>query len=192
MSRRFLGLIGLLLAAASCSGGGDDAGPAVATLAATSSTTVGIDPNRQTEEQVLELVQCLRDEGINVPDPTITGDGNVRFAPPADFSAGDINDLQAAAVVCEEFIEGLNIGFENIDTTNISDNLLVFADCMRENGFDIRDPDFSLMTPVDGTFPNGGPFGVLDFTDSDFIAALPACQEFLNNLGTPVADQSSG
>ncbi len=181
-----------MLTAASCSGGADDATPGVATLAATSSTTAAIDTNRQTEEQVLELVQCLRDEGINVPDPAITGDGIIQFSPPADFAADDLADLQAAAVVCEEFIEGLDIGFENIDTTTISDNLLVFADCMRENGFDIRDPDFSLMTPVDGTFPNGGPFGALDVTDPDFIAALPACQEFLTNLGTPVDDQPSG
>jgi hypothetical protein len=137
-------------------------------------------------------VQCLRDEGINVPEPTITGDGNVRFSPPADFGAGDLADLQAAGVVCEEFLEGLDIGFENIDTTTIGDNLLVFAACMRENGFDIRDPDFSLLATTDGAFPTGGPFGELDFSDPDFIAALPNCQELLNNLGTPLDTQPSG
>ncbi len=192
MSRRFQGLIALALIAAACSGGGDDASPGVATLAATSSTTVDVDPGRETEEQVLKLVQCLRDEGINVPDPTITGDGNIRFSPPADFAADDLADLQAAVVVCEEFIEGLDIGVENIDTTTIADNLLIFADCMRDNGFDIRDPDFSLLETIDGSFPPGGPFGDLDISDPDFIAALPECQQFLNNLGTPPTTQPSG
>ena len=130
MSRKLLSLIVLALVAGGCSSGSDSTTPGVATLAPTTSTSAGIDPLRQTEEKVRQLVQCLRDEGINVPDPTITGDGNVRFTPPADFGAGDLNDLQAAAVVCEEFLEGLDIGIENIDTTTIGDNLLIFASCM--------------------------------------------------------------
>ena len=192
MPSKLIGLMAIALVAASCSGGSDNATPGVATLSPTTSTTAEIDPLRETEERVRELVQCLRDEGINVPDPTITGDGNVQFTPPTDFGAGDLADLQAAAVVCEEFLEGLDIGIENIDTTTIGDNLLVFAACMRENGFDIRDPDFSLFTTTDGTFPTGGPFGDLDVTDPDFLTALPECQDLLANLGTPLDSQPSG
>ena len=188
MSSKLIGLMAIALVAASCSGGSDDATPGVATLSPTTSTTAEIDPLRETEERVRELVQCLRDEGINVPDPTITGDGNVQFGPPADFGADDLDDLQAAAEVCEELLEGLDIGIENIDLTTIGDNLLKFAVCMRANGYDIRDPDFSLLTPADGSLPIGGPFGDLDVTDPDFLAALPECADLLANLGT-VNDQ---
>ena len=192
MSSKLLPLLVIALVATSCSGD-DNATPGVATLSPTTSTTAEFDPLRETEEQVLELVQCLRDEGINVPEPTITGDGNIRFSPPADFGAGDLADLQFAAEACAELIEGLDIGFENIDLTTITDNLLLFAGCMRDNGYDIRDPDFSLFVPgPDGSVPTGGPFGDLDFSDPDFIAALPACQLLLNNLGTPADPQPSG
>lgn len=193
MSSKLLNLVTIALVATSCSGGSDDAAPGVATLSPTTSTSAEIDPLRETEEQARELVQCLRDEGLNVPDPTITGDGNIRFSPPADFGAADVANLQAAAEACADLIEGLDIGFENIDLTTITDNLLLFASCMRDNGYDIRDPDFSLFEPgPDGSIPTGGPFGDLDFTDPDFTAAFPACQELLNNLGTPADSQPSG
>ena len=193
MLGKFLGLVIIAVVAASCSGGNDDATPGVATLTPTTDTVVGVDPLRETEEQARELVQCLRNEGVNVPDPTITGDGNIRFSPPADFGAGDLGTLQTAADACADLIEGLDIGFQNIDLTTITDNLLVFASCMRDNGYDIRDPDFSLFVPgPDGSVPTGGPFGDLDFTDPGFIAAFPACQELLNNLGTPPDSQPSG
>jgi len=182
MSRKLVGVAVLSLVAVSCSGG-DDATPGVATLAGTVTTIAVVESDIDTEQQLLTFVQCMRDEGIDLPDPTVSADGNVQLSPPRDFAPGDLEEIQLAADNCDEFLEGIDLGFNNIDLTTITDNLLVFAACMRENGYDIRDPDFSLLTPGSGSFPNAGPFGDLDFLDPDFVAALPACQSLLANLG---------
>ena len=185
MLRKLLGLIVIALVAVSCSSRSDDATPGVATLASTTSTTGPAEPDIDTEEQVLRFTQCMRDEGVDLPDPTVDAGGNVQFSPPRNFAPGDVEKLQAAADVCGELLEGLDIGVDNIDLTTITDNLLIFAACMRDNGYDIRDPDFDLFAPGNGSVPNAGPFGELDFSDPDFIAAFPACESLLANLGEP-------
>jgi hypothetical protein len=66
----------------------------------------------------------------------------------------------------------------NFDFTEIQDTLLVFAQCMRDNGFDLPDPDFSNFDLAGGV----GPFGEIDPTEPDFEKALEACQDIFANL----------
>ncbi len=127
MSSKFLGVCALALIAVSCSGG-DDATPGVATLAGTVTTVEVVEPDIDTEQQLLAFVQCMRDEGIDLPDPTVSADGNVQLAPPRDFAPGDLEEIQLAADNCDDFLEGIDLGFNNIDLTTITDNLLVLEE----------------------------------------------------------------
>jgi len=56
--------------------------------------------------------------------------------------------------------------------------LLAFAQCMRDNGFDLPDPNFSNFDLAGGV----GPFGEIDPTEPDFEEALEACQDIFANL----------
>ena len=51
--------------------------------------------------------------------------------------------------------------------------LIDFSQCMRDNGFDLPDPDFSNFDLAGGV----GPFGEIDPTLPDFEAALETCQD---------------
>ena len=62
---------------AACTIGGEES-QGVATIESTTATTV-IDEETTFEEGVLEFAQCMREEGINFPDPTFDIDGNPQF-----------------------------------------------------------------------------------------------------------------
>ncbi len=136
-----------------------------------------------TEDQLLDFAQCMRDQGVALPDPTVDAEGNPQLAPPDDFDPGDLSELLAAAEQCEEFLEGVTLGFEDFDLTAATDTLLVFAECMRSNGFDLPDPDFSLIDPQSGSIPTAGPFGDIDLQDPDFLAGFSVCGDLIADLG---------
>jgi len=81
---------------------------------------------------------------------------------------------------------GVSLGFEDLDITAITDTLVEFAACMRDNGYDLPDPDFSIIRPTSGSIPNAGPFGDIDITDPDFLDAFAACDDLITNLGVPL------
>ena len=63
-------------------------------------------------------------------------------------------------------------GLSSEDLTGREDELLALAVCMRENGYDMPDPDFS----GDG-HSGAGPFGdAIDIDDPDFLTAARSCE----------------
>ena len=170
------------LTLAACGGSTDSNG--VASIDGVSTTTAA-DAVFDEEQQLLRFAACMRDQGIDLPDPSVDADGNVDLVPPADFDPADIEDLIAAAEACQEFLEGVALGFDDIDLTAITDTLVEFAACMRDNGYDLPDPDFSLIDPDSGSVPTAGPFGNIDLEDDDFLAAFGVCQPLIADLGVP-------
>ena len=187
-------------------------GTATETTATTASDAVGADdaptattadpaskgPGEETadadlsdEERLLRFADCMRDNGVDFPDPVVEADGTVKFGfRPGAGGAGAAQDLgrdpdlPAAREACEDLLEGLSFGpgSGNFDTTELQDTLLEFAQCMRDNGVDMGDPDLSDFGPGgnrdDGE--GGGPFGGIDFEDPDVAAALEVCQAEVN------------
>lgn len=142
------------------------------------------------EEVLLAFAACMRDNGVEFPDPIVEADGTVTFGlrPGAGGgqNAGDLQaigrdpDLPAARDACSPLIEGraLGPGGRNSDEVQIeiADRLLEFAQCMRDNGVDVGDPDPNAFGPGSG---GGRPFGDLDFGDADVSAAFEACSDQL-------------
>jgi len=66
----------------------------------------------------------------------------------------------------------VTFGLSAEDLTGREDELLAFAVCMRENGYDMPDPDFT------GNGHSGaGPFGdAIDTDDPDFQRAVESCE----------------
>lgn len=135
------------------------------------------------EDALLEFASCMRENGIeDFEDPQINADGSIEFrAPAGDAGTIDRELLTVARDACSQHLEGLSIGPGNIDRSEIEDLFVEFASCMRENGYDMPDPDFS-GEPRQG----GGPFTEIDPNDPAFQSAMEACEEiFAGSLRLP-------
>ena len=174
-------LVGVAVLAAAC--GGDDNGDAdgvasiedvVTTSAAPGETTTAPEPDGSDEEAVLEFASCMRQRDIDFPDPTVDADGNVGFdlASLRTLTDTDEAELNAAFEACVPLLSGVSFGFERIFDADFQDDLVTFAGCMRENGFDMPDPDFAALTTTGEIFPS-----TLDINDPDFDVAFEACQD---------------
>ncbi len=177
--RPILVLAALVLVVAAC--GGSDNG--VASLEDGPTTTAGAEDALVGDEaKLMSFAECMRDSGVpEFPDPVVTEDGAVDFAGGFEqFEDFDQDALEEGFDACVDHLEGLSFapGGENFDLTGIQDTLLEFAQCMRANGFDLPDPDFSNFDLASGV----GPFGEIDPTDPGFEEALEACQHLFENL----------
>ncbi len=75
--------------------------------------------------------------------------------------------VHSALDVCQGHLENVTFGHGSADLTGREDELLAFAVCMRDNGYDMPDPDFS----GDG-HGGAGPFGdAIDTDDPAFQTA---------------------
>jgi hypothetical protein len=130
------------------------------------------------EEAMLAFAQCLRDQGLDVPDPEVDADGNLRLVRPnqGDGQQVDRETIEAARAACSDILEGVSFGIRDRDRTDIEDTLVEFASCMRDHGYEMPDPDFAAQPGPGG---GGGPFGEIDRTDPAFIEASEACGEIL-------------
>ncbi len=175
------------LVAAACSSGTSPSDEGVASLDSGSTPTTAAQDGaitEMTEEEVaLAFAQCLRDEGLVVDDPTVDGNGNVR--PPRmrdilDATEGvSREEVSAARDACMPLLDGFTFGFEGTDRTERDDQLLEFAACMRDNGYDMPDPNLS-SAPGSGS----GPFsGALDLEDPAFQEAAAACEGVFGGFG---------
>lgn len=182
---RALALVGALgLTLAACSSGGADDG--VATLGdGNSGSGASASPSIDPEDALADFAQCMRDNGIeDFPDPQVDENGQIIFGGPGGGDGGppsdaDLQDLQAAMQACQDLLpEGLGPGqISAEDQAAFQDALLEYAQCMRDQGIDFPDPDFS---GGDGEFAVGG--GGVDPNDPDFQAADEQCRPILDDV----------
>lgn len=176
---------GLLLAAC---GGSDSAG--VANLGTNTTPDEESDPTEaptDPQEAILAYTQCMRENGIDLPDPDFSGEpgqGGGGF-----FGQGGIDpedsDFQEAQEKCGSNLESIRGNFNPDNQEQFQDAALELAQCMRDRGFDVPDPDFSQGRPGQGGGgPGGGQGGGgilggsgLDPEDPEVQAALEECQE---------------
>jgi hypothetical protein len=181
--------IGLALAllVAACGGSADDG---VASLSGENgdqaTATDEATTEQDLEEAILAFSACMRENGIeDFQDPQISEDGGIAFQlgsgggdPP---TAAEREETQQAFQACSGLLEGQAFGpGAAIDTGEIEDRLYEFAACMRENGYDMPDPDLSAIGPQEeGSDPGEfqSPFGDIDPDDPAFQTAAEACQE---------------
>jgi len=140
-----------------------------------------IDPLAETEAAMLDFAQCLREQGFDVGDPTVDADGNVQLPPIEITSAvsgddpeegmADINERMAS---CEEHLDGVVMTGDSGGASGFEDTLLEYAQCMRENGYAMPDPDLSS---------GGGMIDLGDVDDDEFQAADTECSHLLADLG---------
>jgi hypothetical protein len=129
------------------------------------------------EDAMLEFTECMRDHGVDMPDPQTGGDGQGPVVMRREAgSAADEEAFQEAQDACDSIMEDAFGDRPRIDPeeqAEMQDNALAYAKCMREHGIDFPDPEFSEggmgMRLGDGIDPE----------DPDFIEAEEECEPLL-------------
>jgi hypothetical protein len=177
---------------AACSGAA--ATPGVATLDdPEASGSPGASPSATLNPQdaFLAYAQCMRENGIDMPDPQVSEDGSGETRVtisggegPSNGGAADKATFEKADTACRHFLASVTQdgnGFQM--SAEDQDKMLQFARCMREHGVDMPDPDFS----GGGAIIKGGPGddgpGAFDPDSDEFQAAQEACQSLLPGGG---------
>ncbi|MEX2651918.1 MAG: hypothetical protein WD473_05685 [Acidimicrobiia bacterium] len=192
---RFRALFALAVLFAACSGSAAGTDDSVASLDDSTATTLA-EATADPEAAAIAFTECMRENGVEMEDPTVDADGNVLPGGPTDLpdpedggqaqaGPGQLGeDLQAAFEECGDLLGGTAFGFTPEDQTELQDQLLALAQCLRDQGLDVADPDLSNPPgggPQEGP-QEGGPFGI-DFQDPEVQAAMDQCQEFMPNFG---------
>ena len=94
----------------------------------------------EVEEAQLEFAQCMREHGVDVPDPT-NGGGIVlkqsaRGGPGEKDAGGSSPQIEAANEACEHLIKDVIPEPSPGQREEMKEQLLEFAQCMREHGID--------------------------------------------------------
>lgn len=173
--------------------GADDAtGTASAVTDDSTPTASGSD-----EAAAREFADCMRDNGVDdFPDPTVSADGSVDFGGGAAGGGGgaapaflEDTDFEAAAEECNSVLEGASFLPDEADETELQDSLLEAAQCLRDQGLDVDDPDLAAGGEGGlGAPGGGGPFGdEFDPDEPEVAAAIEACQDVFGGLDAPGA-----
>ncbi len=199
MHRRFRTLVApaalaLGLLATACGGSPNASADGVASAGHRSAARKAPDKKGADSQQAgLDFAKCMRDHGVDMPDPVASEGGRVMIGDgPVRGSAGVLTELpagfEAADNACRHFLEDLiGDGPGPIDPKE-QDRALKFARCMRDNGVEMPDPDFSgggVHITVGGP---GGP-GAISVDSAAFQAAQTACGSLFG--GGPRAGVSS-
>ncbi|MDP8954764.1 MAG: hypothetical protein M3N37_07605 [Actinomycetota bacterium] len=124
------------------------------------------------EEGLLEFARCMREQGVDMPDPATGGGGGGMVVVKPGSGGGDVDDekFEAADQRCGHLLEGSEPDLSPEEMDRMQDEMLAFARCMREHGIDMPDPE------ADGSMTMAiGDDGV-DLHDPDFQAAEKECR----------------
>src|SRR5262249_11284620 len=158
------------------SGGGSDGGPA---------------DESEMQDAALKYAKCMRDHGIDMPDPQFDDGGGVKIqvnggagggktGGPAKAPGGD--KFEAADKACKHFIEdvaGKRAKPSPEDVARMQDQLLAMAKGMRDKGYDFPDPQATDdgKVRIGGGPGDGGPGGEGGGPDDQFVKDQESCSK---------------
>jgi hypothetical protein len=173
---RGIGVVTVLLVLFAAGCGKKDDGPGVASAggnpAATATASSAGEADQQ--EQLRQFAQCMRDHGVDLPDPQ-PGAGMAGISGWGTTLSADDPTVQAAFQACRSKLpNGGEIPKLNSQQMQI---YLNFAACMRRQGIDLPDP------AADGTLALGALLASgVNPDDPAFQAAFTACRDTLTGI----------
>ena len=136
--------------------------------------------DRRTEarQAMLAFAKCMREQGIDMPDPTFDGGRVMQRGPDERVSPEKMRKADEACSKHREEIEPPELSPEQ--QQEMKEGALAHARCMREHGLEnFPDPTFD---EDGGAQIRIGPGTGLDPDDPDFKAAEQACRDELPDL----------
>jgi hypothetical protein len=182
--RLALAVLGLGLALAACGGSPDDDRVASLSGDGATGTTNGTakNPSRDPQQAALDFARCMREHGVDMPDPEVDEQGRIRVrigggGGPGSGARPDPKKLEAAQKACGGLMGGGDDD-RKLDPAD-RDAMVAFARCMREHGIDMPDPTGEGGLVMRKDDDKGGP----DPDSEKFQQAEQACDHHLANLG---------
>jgi hypothetical protein len=161
--------LALGLTAAGCSGAaGDDGGDQIASAGGngssdqSSESSEGEAPAKDQEERQLQFAECMRDNGVDIPD---SADGGVRLRINGEVER---EEMEAAMDACRQYAPGGEEGFQMSEEEK--QQMAEYVDCLQQEGLEISDPNPETGVPDDAA-------EYLMDPDDDTQAAMDACQD---------------
>ena len=164
---RIIGIaLGGALLLAGCGAKPDDASKVASITTPSSTGTASADNSsgKTDEDKMREYAKCMREHGVDMPDPKPAGDGKGATIQ----LGGDGTDkakIDAAQEACKQFMP--NGGEMKAPSAEELDKMRQQAKCMREHGVDMPDPDPTGKGAVSLGSPGDDP--------AKFEAAAKAC-----------------
>jgi len=139
-------------------------------------------PTPDPQKAMLAWAQCMRDHGVNLPDPGSNGSGQ------AVQLNVDPATMDAAQNACKSKLKGQNLKTPSAaEQARMRDALVKFSECMRAHGINMPDPQFN----GNGATIRAGDSSI-DPNSAEFQAAQKACQKNLPGKGMLSTSGGSG
>jgi hypothetical protein len=154
--------VGAAIALAACGGSSDDQASA----------------QQSFQDAALKFAQCMRDNGVDVPDPQ-PGQGGIQIQAGQNGIDPNSETFRKAQSECQHFMRDAIPEDQRPDPTEMRDQLTKLAQCMREHGVDMPDPQVNSDGTVEFGSPPGSSSGgnMPDPNDPDFENARRACEQ---------------
>jgi hypothetical protein len=145
-------------------------------------------------EGALKYAKCMREHGIDMPDPQRVGSGGIKQT--MKGGPGSKAKMDAANKDCQKYQQiGGGRAPSAAEQAKAKDAMLAYAKCMRDNGVDMPDPKFSnsgggVTFQLGGPGNKGGSTGGPNPDSPTFKAADKVCHSKLADLekGGPGGD----
>jgi hypothetical protein len=139
-------------------------------------------PTADPQKAMLAFAQCMRDHGVNLPDPGPTSG-------PVQLNDVDPTTMDAAQKACQSKLKGQNVKTPSAaEQARMRDALLKFSACMRAHGINLPDPQFN----GNGATLRVGPDAGIDPNSAEYQAAQKACEKNLPNGGKGLSTSRGG
>ena len=114
------------------------------------------------DKAMLDFARCMRDHGVDMPDPKSGEGGTFRFeAPESGAKMPDESSFREADKACRHLMGDAGPQLSPEDQKQMQDAMLAFARCMRDHGVEMPDPQPSggIVAKVgEGTDPHSPEF----------------------------------
>ena len=190
-----LALAGVLFVAACGGGGGSNpqvaslgegaSGPTTTAAPGGSSNGSSNGDEADAQQAMLDFAACMREHGVDMPDPQFDADGKAAIAiggGPSDLDTAKVNEAQKA---CDSYLQKVRENMPPPDPAKVEEEkqkLLQFAQCMRDHGIDFPDPQISSDGGGIQVQMGAGEGGRFDPESPAFKEANEACAA---QTGTP-------
>jgi hypothetical protein len=107
------------------------------------------------EKARLDFGRCMRQHGVDMPDPTGDGPGEIKIRVKG---RADTPQFQRAQRACDKYLQAARPKLSAEDRAKFRDAFVKFSACMRKEGVDLPDPSTSGGGgPQQSTNGSGGP-----------------------------------
>jgi DNA-binding LacI/PurR family transcriptional regulator len=168
-----VGALALALGVVACTGGGGKT-RGVASLGSSGQPTATTASSSNDRQMALNWARCMRQHGINLPDPQFSGDNIIQQLPAR--AVRNSAKFKAAEQACKRYLP--NGGQPSPPSAQERQQALAFARCMRQHGIDIPDPQITA-NGIDQPLPRR-----MARDDPRLTAAEQACHQY-GSLGPP-------